>query len=523
MSAVVEPIGQPGGLLTPVGSSGSTPVPDGVGDTAPLADEAMVDLGLDRVLAPAIADAPWLAEVYTRPCDDPVIVTYRQAVAAQLIEPAIAAPFERFLGELRRLQQRLDATARVPDPVARHTWFLAATERYLDAVRRLHDAIAALDLTAEGLLAARGRIAALVASEEHRALAVEAAALRTQLDDITFTVRVQGGRVTVDHLQDEPDLAAQVAATFAPFRTGPATPIEATATEAGGDKVTARILALVAGQHPVPFTRLAALYERTQPLIAPAVAELVAELPFYLGVLPQLRRLSDAGLPLTYPTLVAHDAACGARSSYDLAVGLSLLSEGGEVVTNDWHLEPPERILVVTGANQGGKTTFARAFAQLHHLAAIGLPVPAARARVGLHDRLRTHFEHQERMTTLRGKLQDELERMHAVLADATGRSVIVLNETFSSTTLQDARGLGRTFLERLTALGARVVYVTFVDELATTGAAVVSMVAGVAEDDPTRRTFRIVRRPPDGLAHALALAERYGLSEAALRERFSS
>ena len=511
-----EAIGRPGGLLLPPTADGGPP------DTARLSDQAMADLGLDRLFEKAVADAPWLAETYTRPCDDVASIAYRQAVAEQLADPAVAAPFERFVAEIRRLQQRLDATARVPDAVARHTWFLAAAERYLDVVSTLDDALSAVTLHAEGLVRARARIAELVASEDHHRLAEEAASIRAQLDGIDFTVRMQGGRVTVDELRDEPDLAAQVAVAFARFRTSTPTPIEPTATEAGSDRVTARIIELVAAQHPEPFEQLAALSAQSRPLIAAEVGALAAELPFYLGVLPRFRRLADAGLPLSYPTLVAADAAAHAAASYDLAVGLSLLSEGGEVVTNDWHLDPPERILVVTGANQGGKTTFARAFAQLHHLAAIGLPVPAADAVIGLHDRLRTHFERKEQMATLRGKLQDELERLHAVLADATDRSVVVLNETFSSTTLEDARSLGRTFLERLTALGARVVYVTFVDELATAGDPVVSMVATVAEDDPTRRTFRIVRKPPDGLAHALALAERYGLSEDALRRRLA-
>ncbi len=517
---------QPGGLLWPPTAEAVAAASRGRASsdhtTAPLGDQAMADLGLDRLFEPATADAPWLAADYRRPCADVATIAYRQAIARELAERSVAAPFERFVAEIRRLQLRLDATARVPDPVPRHTWFLAAVERYLDVVAGLDDALADLTLTSDGLAAARAAVAAQVASPQHRRTAEEAASIRAELDAIVFTVRMQGGRVTVDRLHDEPDLAAQVAATFGRFRTGTATPIEPTATEPGVDQVTARILQLVATQHPGPFARLAGLQEDTQPLIAPEITRLVAELPFYLGVLPQFRRLVDAGLPLSYPALVAADAPSRAEASYDLAVGLSLLSEGGEVVTNDWHLDPPERILVVTGANQGGKTTFARAFAQLHHLAAIGLPVPAAHATVGLHDRLRTHFERKEQMTTLRGKLQDELERLHAVLADATDRSVIVLNETFSSTTLEDARSLGATFLERLTGLGARVVYVTFVEELATAGGAVVSMVAGVAEDDPTRRTFRVVRRPPDGLAHALALAQRYGLSEDALRRRFA-
>ncbi len=512
-------IGRPGGLLHPPEGAATLPT---AADTEPLTDQALADLGLDRLFAPAIEDAPWLDDLYRRPCADPVTIRYRQEIAAGLADPEVAGPFERLVADVRRLQLRLQATSRVPHAVARHSWFLAAAERYLEVVATFHTAIRHVELRAAGLVTARDRIATLVVGAHHRALTEETAAVRSALDRIDFTVRMQGGRVTVDRLRDEPDLAAQVTATFGRFRTRTPTPVEPTATEAGGDQITARILELVAAQHPTAFARLATLHDHGQPLIDPVVADLVAELPFYLGVMSVFRRLDAAGLPVAYPELVAHDAACGAQDSYDLAVGLRRLSDGEEVVANGWRLDPPERILVVTGANQGGKTTFARAFAQLHHLAAIGLPVPARAATVGLHDRLRTHFERQERMTSLRGKLQDELLRLHELLAAATDASVVVLNETFSSTTLEDARTLGRTFLDRLTALGARVVYVTFVEELATTGGSVVSMVAGVAEDDPPRRTFRIERRPPDGLAHAMALAERYGLSEDALRRRFA-
>ena len=94
-----------------------------------------------------------------------------------------------------------------------------------------------------------------------------------------------------------------------------------------------------------------------------------------------------------------------------------------------------------------------------------------------------------------------------------TPRTVVVLNEVFASTAVEDARFLGREVLERLIAADVPTVLVTFVDELSRLGSATVSMVSLVDPDDPTVRTLKVVRRAADGRAYADALATRYGLS----------
>lgn len=96
------------------------------------------------------------------------------------------------------------------------------------------------------------------------------------------------------------------------------------------------------------------------------------------------------------------------------------------------------------------------------------------------------------------------------------------MNESFASTTVNDAVLIGTEVLRRIIALGGVAVYVSFLDELASLDPACVSMVGEVAEDDPTRRSFRFTRRPADGLAYAAALADKYGLDHDTLLRRIT-
>jgi DNA mismatch repair protein MutS len=99
----------------------------------------------------------------------------------------------------------------------------------------------------------------------------------------------------------------------------------------------------------------------------------------------------------------------------------------------------------------------------------------------------------------------------------------VILNEVFASTTVQDARFLGTKLLTAIMRLDALCVYVTFVDELASLGDQVVSLMSTIIPARPAERTYRLVRKPADGLAYALALAEKHGLTYELLRDRIGA
>jgi DNA mismatch repair protein MutS len=482
------------------------------------------DLNLDQVVAAVAGDREereLIASVLFRRLHDPETVRYRQEVFQDLEDPDLFDAFQRFSGLLSEVRAHLRQLEQMRDPRQRQGWFLDAATVYCNAVASLAGHLAAAEPGSRALRDFRDYLASYAASSAFTALTRDTREQKESLARIRYCTRIRVDRVEVSRYGGEADYSAAVLATFERFKQGATKDyLLRYRTSPGMNHVAAQITGLVARLFPEEFAGLDAYCRRYADFLDEPIARADRELQFFLAYLDYIRPLRAAGLCFCYPEVSASAQAVHASETFDLALARQLVTGRKPVVTNDFTLDGPERVIVVTGPNQGGKTTFARTFGQLHHLAAVGCPVAGRRARLLLPDRIFTHFEREEDLAAMTGKLEDDLIRIGDILAAATSRSIVILNETFASTTMHDARFLGTKLLTRVTQVGALCVYITFVDKLASLGDQIVSMMSTVIPDNPGERTFKVVRKPADGLAYALAIAEKYDLTYPRLRDR---
>ena len=488
------------------------------------APECLKDLNLDQVIGAITAgrEEYALRPLFEATLCRPDMVIYRQEVARDVQRSCVAEPIRSFAGKMQATRKCVNAAGKAYYRLQGQRWFLDAVLTYCDAIASLQQMLTPVRLNSAGMTAFYAYLTEYAASSPFVALSTAAEQIQRDLAAIRYCVVIQGSAVTVRSGDaDADDYSAEIGKVFARFRTRAENSAPArSSADLETNHVEARILDFVALSYPREFTALTDFQSRNQRFLDETMQRFDREIQFYMAYMEFIAGCRRAGLDFCYPDLSAVEKDVFDRAGFDLALADKLVRAGAPVVTNDFYLSGPERIIVVSGPNQGGKTTFARTFGQLHHLAGLGLPVPGTAARLFLFDRLFTHFEHGESSRDLRGKLQDDLVRMHAILDAASPCSIIVINEIFSSTTLSDALLLGKKVVGRIAALDCLCVCVTFLDELASLDEKTVSMVSTVVPEQPAQRTFKLVRKPADGRAYAIAIAAKYRLTYDCLRER---
>ena len=265
---------------------------------------------------------------------------------------------------------------------------------------------------------------------------------------------------------------------------------------------------------------------------------------FLLGLMPEIefvvkgtqlqQRLLDKGCPLCAPTILPMESRVfRATELYNPAVALKL-RDGEEVIPNDIYFDDtPENamIYVLTGPNRGGKSVITCAIGLCQAMLQLGMYLPAKVCEISPADGIFTHFPTGADDTIDKGRLGEECARLGEIFDAVTSHSLVLLDESLSSTGSFEASYIAAEVLAGLSKAGCRCLFATHLHELAAEidrintesaesgGVRIDTLVAGIEEG---KRSFRIVRAKPDGKSYARDIAERYGLTYKNILEKIN-
>ena len=251
------------------------------------------------------------------------------------------------------------------------------------------------------------------------------------------------------------------------------------------------------------------------------MADLIPELVFYTRWAEYIEKQQRKGWRFCKPEVRPEKegpAGMEAEGFYNLKLIDSASPE--TAVPNDLTFDADKRVYVLTGANRGGKTTATQAVGQLFILAQGGIRVPAARFRYDPADSVLTHFPADEDRTLDLGRLGEECRRFRELFVRCTADSLLLLNETFSTTSFEEGYFIAADAVRAILGRDCRTIYNTHMHKLAQDLDTVVNTDGGrgravslVAETKGREHSFRMVIAPPEGQSYARDIAEKYGVT----------
>ncbi len=549
-------------LLWPPGYT--PPAPDETG----LDENAIRDLGLEATISGLAMRSSGqkcratVKQIFLHMCEEPEVLCYRQDIIEDLLNyPALITGLERLLPKLATLDQYGQADEQQIS-LYRVTWWLGELELYIECIRILDQVFSPVEgnLRSEGL----NRLRKLSTGIQQDPTFIQ---LQQELPGLLARMRGVASITIGVNLDDklQPIAATLLTVNEEEFSEAPLLKmLLGTTTGQEGVMPIHSVPKAVAPNNPmghgtiqanplmVPLFRdLSQVLEHISKPIAQSLkkyiqlnrrflAALEPELAFYVGAAKMLHQVMEAGMPVCRPILAPkEERLCEIEDNFNLNLALHQLDREGQpdlrplVVTNEVSIGPQGRIIILTGPNRGGKTTYAQAIGLTQVLAQAGLYVPGSQAHLSPVDAIYTHYPLEEKLARGTGRFGDEARRLHLIFTKATRHSLLLFNESLSGTAAGESLYLARDIVRIMCIMGTRAIFATHLHELAASveklnsdtegDSRVISMVASLidqevinrAKDDgsPVKRSYKIIPSPPMGRSYAREIALRYGIS----------
>ena len=533
-------------------------------------DHSIADLGLEKLIT-SLSYSPnykkAVQDILLELTCDPAVIDYRQEILEDFLNNKnLLAQFTEILPLITKLKEysEIRSPGSKEETVNQTLGRLTELNAYLDCVRQLKEILLSNEnkIHSNGLKELNVLLAKIETDETFQSLSQTIPELISRLSGIpSITIGI--------NLDNElrPIGAMLLSVNEKPFTEGSLLE-KLIGRKNGKDNIG------IGSLHEVPFEyveslqgQIVPLHTRVDPLMIPLFQDvykvlrsvispitaalrqfvqvnaefllpLENEIAFYLGAVEFINKLRNHGLPICRPEILPiNERTLQMDGMYNPLLALhraDTQEEDGSdmpVVLNNVDFSQEGRIFILTGPNQGGKTVYTQAVGLAQILFQAGVFVPAHHARLSPVDCIYTHFASEEKSDSRYGRLSEESIRLNEIFQTLTEHSLVLLNESLSSTSANESLYLARDIVRALRLFEARAIFATHLHELAenlavfnnegTSDSLVVSLVAGVdlEEDVPepeegvVPRTYEIKPAPPRGVSYAKGIAHRFGIS----------
>ncbi|MBR2353284.1 MAG: hypothetical protein IKA76_02130 [Clostridia bacterium] len=512
------------------------------GTDVPAIDQFVLEeLGLDEILHLKSRD---LSDFFTQ---DPSVIAHRQDVFADMLEhPELTTTLNHLIPILTDIMElrRLEADQGDGDSYLES---LTEIELYISAVSTLHEGLSPLSdkLKSRAFTVLCDRIGELATSDYYREL-------NEKLEELTNRVRdIRSVTIGVNlDAQLRPSSAGVLSINPEPFRSGDVlekilrlnfkddeytciaslVPFGKRQSE---NQKTALSLAFNSAINDVYKQSLRSWKKIIQAYVlenTDFLLNLMPEIEFLVKGTAFLRILRDKGLKLCRPVLAEGKPVFVAKELYNPCVAIKV---DDDIVGNDVSFTSDDALIfVLTGPNRGGKSVITCAIGLCQVMTQLGMLVSAEEATLSLADGIYTHFPTGAEDTIDKGRLGEECARLLDIFSAITEHSLVLLDESLSSTGSFEASYIAAEVLAGFSRVGCRCLFSTHLHELAAQideinartapdgGARIDTLVAGIEEG---KRSFKIVRQKPDGKSYARDIADKYGLSYESISKNLKS
>jgi DNA mismatch repair ATPase MutS len=536
---------------------------------------AQRDLGIDSVVAGFTNDKERQKEIRKTLyllIQDPYTIRYRQDVLEDfLANPDLVERLEILFPVIDTLVRYTHRTERRADSLQGVIWRLGELQSVLDCIQGLGDIFNSIEeeLHSRGLLILKEEVRKIIDHPTYQHLVKELPELLTKIRacvSITIGVNLDASlrpvqavllsvndeRFTDQSLINKLFGLRGEQAGIAPLHSVPQRAVDGAvalpiAPELGWAVEPMMVplfadLSKVLQKATVPIAKRLQQYTEIQGRM---FVTLRGDLMFYLGAVRFINALRENGLPVCRPEIApAEERICDVQDSYNVNLALHSISVGSDlpvaIVKNSIKMGPYGRIYILTGPNQGGKTTYLQGVGVMQLLAQVGCYIPGTHALISPVDQIFSHFPIEEKPETEKGRFGEEAMRLGKIFEHLTGSSLVLLNESLSSTSLGESLYLAQDVVRILRRTGVRAIYSTHIFELAQRAgelnesvlgdSLIISVVSSPVDVNlqlsigEVKRTYKVEIRPPLSHSYAREIAARYGIGyeqmEKALMER---